>query len=252
MSSVGTIGALGGVGGLNGGLSKLDIGKHDVQQQRSGRGTQQQNASSSTSSTKKKEKEKKKSRNQKLYELLVPKSSEGAYGRFGECRWGTMPYLKTLIRMEEYDRTLTRAQQLHRDTKLAEPKTRKDVVGASTRKVNSWQSRCPQWGNNRVDTRTYKTLPPVDKKAAVDALHFKLQSRKNEDKYDHIDNTRYSETPFHKKKQASKVFDVSDYVSRERAIITSGRTFTWGGRMKYVKPPFNPDRSRQISQTQLR
>ena len=107
MSSVGTIGALGGVGGLNGGLSKLDIGKHDVQQ-RSGRGVQQQIASSSTSSTKKKEKEKKKSRNQKLYELLVPKSSEGAYGRFGECRWGTMPYLKTLIRMEEYDSKKTK------------------------------------------------------------------------------------------------------------------------------------------------
>ncbi len=70
------------------------------------------------------------------------------------------------------------------------------------------------------------------------------QSRK--EVHDHIDNSRYSETPFHKKKQASKVFDVSDYVSRERAIITSGRTFTWGGRMKYDKPPFNPDRSRQI------
>ena len=193
--------------------------------------------------------EKKKSQNQKLYEILVPKSSEGAFGRFGECRWGTMPYLKTLLRMEEYDRNLTRTQQLHRDTKLAEPKTRKEVVGASTRKLNSWQSRCPQWGNNRVDTTRRKVLPPVDKKAAVDALHFKLQSRKED--LDHIDNTRYSETPFHKKKQASKVFDVSDYVSRERTIITSGRTFTWGGRMKYDKPPFNPDRAREISYSNL-
>jgi len=196
---------------------------------------------------KEKQKELKKSQNRKLYELLVPKSSEAASGRFGECRWGTMPYLKTLIRMEEYDRTLTRTQQLHRDTQLAKPKNRMEVVGASTRKTNSWQGRCPQWGNNRVDMTQRKVLPPVDKKKAVDALHFKLQSRK-EALHGHIDNTRYSETPFHKKKQASKVFDVSDYVSRERAIITSGRTFTWGGRMKYDKPPFNPERSRQISQ----
>ena len=99
-----------------------------------------------------------------------------------------------------------------------------------------------------MDTTQRKVLPPVDKKKAVDALHFKLQNRKTNDHLDHIDTARYSETPFHKKKQASKVFDVSDYVSRERAIITSGRTFTWGGRMKYDKPPFNPDRSRQISQ----
>ena len=194
-----------------------------------------------------KKREAKKSQTQKLYELLVPKSSTGEVGRFGECRWGTMPYLKTLIRMEEYDRSLTRTQQLHRDTQLAKPKNRKEVVGASTRKTNSWQGRSPQWGNNRVDMTQRKVLPPVDKKKAVEALHFRLQSRK-EALHGHIDNTRYSETPFHKKKQASKVFDVSDYVSRERAIITSGRTFTWGGRMKYDKPPFNPDRSRQVSQ----
>ena len=78
-----------------------------------------------------KKREAKKSQTQKLYELLVPKSSTGEVGRFGECRWGTMPYLKTLIRMEEYDRSLTRTQQLHRDTQLAKPKNRKEVVGAS-------------------------------------------------------------------------------------------------------------------------
>ena len=41
-------------------------------------------------------------------------------------------------------------------------------------------------------------------------------------------SARYSETPFHRRKQQAKVFShVSDYVARERAIIISGRTFTW-------------------------
>ena len=79
-----------------------------------------------------------------------------------------MPYLKTLIRMEEYDRSLTRTQQLHRDTQLAKPRTEK-VVGQHP-KDNSWQGRSPQWGNNRVDMTQRKVLPPSIRKAVGPAL----------------------------------------------------------------------------------
>ena len=63
------------------------------------------------------------------------------------------------------------------------------------------------------------------------------------------EDSHYSETPFHERKAAGRLFDLPEYVTRERAIITAGRTFTWGGRQKHKMPKFDPDRDRLLSQT---
>ena len=60
-------------------------------------------------------------------------------------------------------------------------------------------------------------------------------------------NERYSETSFREKEAGRKVFNaIGDDVARERATITAGRTFTWGGRMKLDLPAFNPNRERML------
>eukprot|EP00976_Prorocentrum_cordatum_P074195 1181412-Prorocentrum_minimum.AAC.1 len=57
----------------------------------------------------------------------------------------------------------------------------------------------------------------------------------------------YSETPIHIREHQAKVFDLPQFVCKERAIITAGRTFTWGGRMKHQLPGYDPLRARNLT-----
>ncbi len=187
-----------------------------------------------------------------LYEILIPpQESQASTGRFGDSRWGTLPYLKTLIRAEAYHRSNTRKKQLQKDTRLSQPRMRKVIAqnsGGSASSSGSGSAK-PQWGHvNPRDAPTMRALPPVNKRAARYAHRGATERGSGSGGGADASSARYSETPFHRRKQQAKVFShVSDYVARERAIITSGRTFTWGGRMKYEAPTFNPDRNRMVS-----
>eukprot|EP00238_Polyblepharides_amylifera_P008231 CAMPEP_0196587000 /NCGR_PEP_ID=MMETSP1081-20130531/56135_1 /TAXON_ID=36882 /ORGANISM="Pyramimonas amylifera, Strain CCMP720" /LENGTH=86 /DNA_ID=CAMNT_0041909049 /DNA_START=316 /DNA_END=576 /DNA_ORIENTATION=+ len=66
---------------------------------------------------------------------------------------------------------------------------------------------------------------------------------------DDFDET-YSETPIHLRDQQAKVFDLPQFVCQERAMITAGRTFTWGGRMKLQLPGYDPLRHKMLTTSQ--
>jgi hypothetical protein len=57
----------------------------------------------------------------------------------------------------------------------------------------------------------------------------------------------YSETPMHTRAKGSLVFDLPQFVRTERATITAGRIFTWGGRYKMELPKYDPHRAKALA-----
>lgn len=177
------------------------------------------------------------------YEVFLPRPSHSVVGRFNDCHQTTIPYVRTFLRAEAYARTVTRHRQAGLDGALSRPR----VVNHPRPEVLADRER--QRHLPALETRLAHTVPeelppglppvPVPRYAHV--------TRRQQVEEQDAASDRYSETPIHERRAQSKVFDLPEYVARERAIITAGRTFTWGGRQRLQLPSFDPHRERLLN-----
>jgi len=172
------------------------------------------------------------------YEVLLPRPSHSVVGRANDCKFSTIPYVRTVLRSEAYERTVSRTKQQNLNSELARPKVvnqpppaQKDPL-LPARQLPSYEERLAAAGPPLPQPRRRS-----DRGRASDPRNFSGREGFSD---------RYSETPMHERKAASKVFDLPEYVARERAIITSGRHFTWGGRLRLQLPSFDPLRDRML------
>lgn len=184
------------------------------------------------------------------YEALLPRPSHSVTGRFSDCKTSTIPHVRTFLRSQAYERTVTRPKQANRDDYLARPKAQNvpPAEVAEARKLN--KQRLLSARQRQIIRQT----PEISVRARMPELPPRPVCRadakkevENDDKF----SEKYSETPIHKRTQQNKVFELPEFVAQERAIITSGRTFTWGGRMKLPMPGFDPTRQRLLTETHL-
>eukprot|EP00239_Pterosperma_sp_CCMP1384_P001961 CAMPEP_0197850404 /NCGR_PEP_ID=MMETSP1438-20131217/15297_1 /TAXON_ID=1461541 /ORGANISM="Pterosperma sp., Strain CCMP1384" /LENGTH=173 /DNA_ID=CAMNT_0043463557 /DNA_START=176 /DNA_END=694 /DNA_ORIENTATION=+ len=163
------------------------------------------------------------------YEVLLPRPSHSLTGRFADCKANTIPHVRTILRAQAYERTVTRDKQANRDSALSKPKKLNAPPGeiADARKAeklriaNSKGRVIPNQGNSLSKRYQLPALPPRAPQREHTSKLRQSESEKEEQ------NEKYSETPIHKRQQSNKVFDLPEFVAQERAIITAGRTFTW-------------------------
>eukprot|EP00240_Pyramimonas_obovata_P014545 CAMPEP_0118923462 /NCGR_PEP_ID=MMETSP1169-20130426/1975_1 /TAXON_ID=36882 /ORGANISM="Pyramimonas obovata, Strain CCMP722" /LENGTH=204 /DNA_ID=CAMNT_0006864447 /DNA_START=218 /DNA_END=829 /DNA_ORIENTATION=+ len=191
------------------------------------------------------------------YEALIPRPSHSKAGKTVDARQYTIPQVRTFLRAEAYQRTVTQPQQATRDSLMAVPKVRNAEVGSGTsfrqkqrQRIHEAKTRTAEHvqrlkaneADKLIPSLSRRELPPV---AAHRPRPMRETSRAAEDQWDES----YSETPIHIREHQAKVFDLPKFVCKERAIITAGRTFTWGGRMKHQLPGYDPLRARNLTES---
>eukprot|EP00899_Mesostigma_viride_P002206 jgi/Mesvir1/11987/Mv00296-RA.1 len=203
---------------------------------------------------------------------LLPRPSVSYSGRSYEGREDTISKVKSFLRASEYEQNATKGSQERQISRLAQPKfaasephdwsadrwklKRAGDHNASHAHKDTGQHSPMSHAHAHSTPGSPSRLAPLSVPAAARRHTVGPRSLDNSPKSPALRrgswtpdarssefDEKYSETPMHLQEMHSKVFDIPDFIARERAVITAGRTFTWGGRMRYKLPGFNPSRN---------
>mmetsp|Transcript_25508 Transcript_25508/g.42735 ORF Transcript_25508/g.42735 Transcript_25508/m.42735 type:complete len:201 (+) Transcript_25508:396-998(+) len=183
------------------------------------------------------------------YEALLPKPSHSNVGRYVDCSHVTIPQVRSYLRSEAYERTTTQPQQSAHDAKLSVPKRldKQKIGQGAQRALKQKQLIAESRTKASAQSKSEYFVPELSKRV-LPPVSSKLRTRPpREPRADQEWDESYSETPIHIREHQGKVFDLPPFVCKERAIITAGRTFTWGGRMKLQLPGYDPLRAKNLT-----
>ena len=152
------------------------------------------------------------------FEGLLPSEPWSLCGHHLNNAGSTLPFVRTIMGAEVHQRSTSRRTQAKSDSDLALPRQGLDPGRRRAPLRPPGQARAPQRGYPRQPKKAPPALPVVRKRPTAPAR------RLAQEEAEAVDAKVYWETPFHHRNQEARVFQVSDYVSKERAIITAGRT----------------------------
>ena len=164
------------------------------------------------------------------FEGLLPSEPWSLCGHHLNNAGSTLPLVRTIIGAEVHQRSTSRRTQAKSDSDLALPRQGLDPGRRRAPLRPPGQARAPQRGYPRQPKKAPPALPVVRKRPTAPAR------RLAQEEAEAVDANVYWETPFNHAHQEARVFQVSDYVSKERAIITAGRTNAWElGRARHMR-----------------
>ena len=154
----------------------------------------------------------------------------------------TLPFVASLMKTESHQRMVSQRRQKLRDVLLSRPRVVQMVPGPDGLMEGARRAQGPLTG--KPSPQRGQPLPPPRPPPPLPVVKVrptapKRRLAKAED--DEVDSDKYSETSFLHRRKAGRVFDLSEYVTRERATFSAGRTFTWGGRMRFKLPTADKD-----------
>ena len=174
--------------------------------------------------------------------IIKPVESCSLPGRAQEAMGSTLPFVASLMKTESHQRMVNRRRQKLRDVLLSRPRVVQMVPGPDGLMEGARRAQGPLAG--KPSPQRGQPLPPPRRPPPLPVVKVrptapKRRLAKAED--DEVDSDKYSETSFLHRRKAGRVFDLSEYVTRERATFSAGRTFTWGGRMRFKLPTADKD-----------
>mmetsp|Transcript_11357 Transcript_11357/g.21630 ORF Transcript_11357/g.21630 Transcript_11357/m.21630 type:complete len:195 (-) Transcript_11357:180-764(-) len=181
------------------------------------------------------------------YEAMLPRPSHSTTGRQYDCKSNTIPHIRTFLRANAHERTVSLEKQTAHDAHLSVPKKLAAPTGQGAERRKEQMEKIA----NSRKSGVVKQLPPLSqrvfpRRSAATQAPADGESSKHLEEEDET----YSETPIHQREAQAKVFDLPQFLRTERAIITAGRTFTWGGRLKLQLPGYDPLRHKQLTASQ--
>ena len=164
------------------------------------------------------------------FEGLLPSEPWSLCGHHLNNAGSTLPFVRTIIGADTHQRSTSRRTQAKSDSDLALPRQGLDPGRRRAPLRPPGGARAPQRGYPREQKAGPPPLPVVRKRPTAPAR------RLAQDEVEAIDAKVYWETPFHHRNKEARVFQVSDYVAKERATITAGRTNAWElGRARHLR-----------------
>ena len=206
------------------------------------------------------------------YEAMLPRPSHSKAGLHDECVRTTVPFVRTILRASAHEKTTTSARQNNHDKFLASPRKpswrsaheERDVLKREWKAKHSVLSEeelaeaeaLEDKGNKEEASKLPKRPKAVsrtprprftDKTGEVVSTRPVVSEPGTTVRHETPPMGSYSETHAHLAKQSrTRAPGVTEDMQKQRYVVTSGRAFTWGGRLRFEMPKHDPTRSRQL------